>query len=132
MRHHSPPRILIVDDEPALRQLLVRALESEGYEVVAVNDGQAGYDAARTAGRPYDLVITNNYMPHMSGTELIGHLTSLFPDLPILHLDDLSRPKALPDGAPTLYKPFRLEVLSESVKRLLQGDQGEQVSSVPR
>jgi CheY-like chemotaxis protein len=121
MPHAPRQRILIVDDEPALRQLIVRALESEGYEVVAVNDGQAGLDAARTAGRPYDLVITNNYMPHMGGAELIAQLTSLFPDLPILHLDDLSRSREPPSGAPTLYKPFRLEVLSESVRKLLNG-----------
>ena len=121
MRHDGPQRILIVDDEPALRQLIVRALESDGYEVVAVNDGKAGLDAAKSAGRPYDLVITNNYMPHMGGAELISHLTSLFPELPILHLDDLSRQKAPPTGTPTLYKPFRLDALSESVRKLLNG-----------
>jgi CheY-like chemotaxis protein len=113
-------RILVVDDEPAVRHLLVRLLQEEGYEVVAVNDGEAGLTAARTARNPYDLVITNNCMPRMSGAELVAHLQALYPGLPILHLDDLSRPQAGEVSVPTLFKPFSLDALSETVRRLLQ------------
>jgi CheY-like chemotaxis protein len=113
------PHILVVDDEPALRRLLVRAMESDGYEVVAVNDGAAGLEAARTADPPYDLVITNNCMPHMNGAELVAHLQSLFPGLPILHLDDLTRPSAEEVTAPTMTKPFSLDRLSDAVRKLL-------------
>ena len=75
----QPPRILVVDDKPAVRELILRALQGAGYEVVAVRDGEAGLDAAKSAGRPYDLVLTNSYMPTMSGEQLIGHLRQLFP-----------------------------------------------------
>jgi two-component system response regulator MprA len=112
-------RILVVDDEPAVRQLLVRALQGDGYEVVAVNDGEAGLTAAKTAGKPYDLVITNNCMPRMSGAELVAHLQALYPGLPILRLDDLSRPQAGEVTLPTLFKPFSLDALAEAVRRLL-------------
>ena len=112
-----PPRILVVDDEPAVRDLIVRALQEAGYEVVAVRDGEAGLHAAKFAGLPYDLVLTNSYMPTMSGEQLIGHLRQLFfPRLPILHLDDLSQPIGPnAEKVPTLYKPFSITVLLEAV-----------------
>jgi CheY-like chemotaxis protein len=111
-----PPRILVVDDEPAVRELIVRALQEAGYEVVAVKDGEAGLEAAKSAGVPYDLVLTNSYMPTMTGEQLIGHLRQLFPRLPILHLDDLSHPIG-PNAemVPTLYKPFSITALLEAV-----------------
>jgi DNA-binding response OmpR family regulator len=115
-------RILLVDDEPSVRGVLARALREAGYDVVAVTDGQAGLDAARIAAEPYSLVITNSYMPHLTGEQLIAQLRQLFPTLPILHLDDLSReqnPQALP--VPTLYKPFSIESLLSEVRRLLGG-----------
>ena len=52
------PRVLVVDDEPAIRDLLVRALGMAGYDVVAVGWG-SGLIAARNAELPYDLVVTN-------------------------------------------------------------------------
>jgi CheY-like chemotaxis protein len=121
MRSDGPPRILVVDDEPAVRHLLVRLLDTEGYEVVAVNDGAAGLAAAKTAGKPYDLVITNNCMPRMSGAELVAHLQRLYPGLPILHLDDLSRPQHTGEiSIPTLFKPFSLDALLDAVRSLLE------------
>jgi CheY-like chemotaxis protein len=111
-----PPRILVVDDEPAVRALIVRALEEQGYEVVAVQDGLAGLDAAKAAGVSYDLVITNSYVPSMTGEQLIGYLRELFPDLPILHLDHLSHPIGpYAELVPTVYKPFTLQGLLETV-----------------
>jgi len=116
-------RILVVDDEPALRELMTRALSQEGYEVVAVNDGEVGLTATKTAEKPYDLVITNTCLPHLSGEQLIAHLRELYPDLPILHLEDLTRPKAGEIVVPTLFSPFTLEALSETVRKLL-GERG--------
>src|SRR4051794_24612005 len=57
-------RILVVDDEPSIRHMLERVLGAEGYEVVAMEDGAAGLTAASTAKGSFDLVITNNHMPH--------------------------------------------------------------------
>jgi DNA-binding response OmpR family regulator len=110
----------VVDDEAGVRNLIVRALQDEGHEVVAVTDGQAGLNAATSANLTYDLVVTNSYMPHLSGEQLIGELRSLFPGLPILHLDDLSRHQG-PNASqvPTLFKPFRLNALLEHVQSLL-------------
>ena len=115
------PASLVVDDEPAIRDLLVRALGMAGYDVVAVADGEAGLVAARNAELPYDLVVTNSYMPSLSGEELIGQLRNLYPGLPILHLQNLAHPIG-PNASsvPTLYQPFSIDALLEAAARCLE------------
>jgi CheY-like chemotaxis protein len=115
-------RILVVDDEPMVRALIARALTDEGYEVVAVANGRAALDAARGAEVSFDLIITNNYMPGLTGAELIARVRQDFPDLPILHVDDIARRgrvEHLPEDIPTIYKPFSIASLRDAVRRLL-------------
>src|SRR4051812_35467908 len=119
-----PQRILVVDDEPMVRALIARALSDEGYEVVAVANGRAALDAARGAEAAFDLIITNNYMPGLSGAELIDRVREDFPSLPILHVDDVTRRgliPPLPSDIPTIYKPFSIGALREAVRGLLEG-----------
>ena len=116
------PRILVVDDEPMVRALIARVLSDAGYEVVAVSNGQAALDAARSAEVGFNLVVTNNYMPGLNGAELIERVRLDFPSLPILHIDDISRKRidtGLPENVPTVYKPFSSAALQEAVQRLL-------------
>ncbi len=123
------PRVLVVDDEPAIRELLIRVLGGVGYEVVAVRDGEAGLVAAKGAEPPYDLVVTNSYMPGLSGEQLIGHLRQLYPELPILHLEDLAHPIGPnAQSVPTLYKPFSIDALLEAVALALS-PQGQRSAS---
>jgi DNA-binding response OmpR family regulator len=90
------------------------------YDVVALTDGQTGLDAAGTADAPYDLIITNSYLPHLTGEQLIEQLRRLFPGLPILHLDGLSHPTpSSAEGTPAPYRPFCLDDLLAAVSRLL-------------
>jgi DNA-binding response OmpR family regulator len=116
-----PARILVLDDEPAIRALVARALAEEGHEVVTVADGLLGLSAA--AAGDFDLVVTNNCMPRMSGAEVIERLHRVFPTLPVLHLDDLSHPSGdeFHDGVQTLYKPFSVSALQDAVRKLLMG-----------
>jgi CheY-like chemotaxis protein len=116
-------RILVVDDEPMVRALIVRALTDEGYEVVAVANGIAALDAARGAEAAFDLIVTNNYMPGLTGPELVARVRQDFPSLPILHIDDLVRRKRLrqlPTDVPTIYKPFSIATLTAAVRKLLR------------
>jgi DNA-binding response OmpR family regulator len=99
-----PPRVLVVDDEPAVCDLIVRALEEAGYGVIAVRNGKEGLEAAEPEG--FDLVIANDYTPNLSADQLLLHLRRLFPDSPILHLDDL--------------KPFSLNALLGAVAGSLE------------
>ncbi|HZN97932.1 MAG TPA: response regulator [Gemmatimonadales bacterium] len=117
-----PARILVVDDEPMVRALIARALTDAGYEVIAVANGRAALDAARGAEVGFDLIVTNSYMPGLSGVELVSRIRQDFPELPILHVDDIgrrSRIGQLPSEIPTLYKPFAIATLRDAVRRLL-------------
>ena len=118
-------RILVVDDEPMVRALIVRALTDEGYEVIAVANGRAALDAARGADTGFDLIVTNSYMPGLTGPELVARVRQDFPDLPILHIDDLVRRERLghlPSDIPTIYKPFSIATLTGAVRKLLARD----------
>jgi two-component system cell cycle response regulator CpdR len=120
-----PARILVVDDEPMVRALIARALTDEGYEVVAVANGRAALDAARGAEVGFDLIITNNYMPGLTGPDLVARVRQDFPDLPILHVDDISRAGRVGTSAydiPTIYKPFSIAALRDAVRKLLTRD----------
>ena len=120
-------RILVVDDEPMVRALIARVLTDEGYEVVAVANGRAALDAARGAKAGFDLIITNNYMPGLSGAELVARVRKDFPDLPILHVDDITRRgriPALPSDIPSIYKPFSVAALKDAVLGLLRQGRG--------
>jgi DNA-binding response OmpR family regulator len=114
-------RILVVDDEKAVRGLIERVLSDAGYEVVGLASGLAGLEAALTADRPYHLLVTNNNMPGMSGSDLVARVRSAHPELPILHLDDQSdeAPRQLPPDVPSLTKPFSIEKLLGCVRQLL-------------
>ncbi|MCA1989380.1 MAG: response regulator [Desulfarculus sp.] len=73
-------RILVVDDEPAVRQILREALTGAGYQVEDAADGQEAlelYQARSQAGRPFDLVVLDLSMPVMDGLECLRRLTEL-------------------------------------------------------
>ena len=115
-------RILVVDDEPMVRALIARALTDAGYEVVAVANGRAALDAARGAEVGFDLIVTNSYMPGLTGPELVARVRQDFPELPVLHVDDIARRGRvghLPTDVPTIYKPFSVATLKDMVGKLL-------------
>lgn len=108
--------ILVVDDDPAIRDALTLLLEDEGYAVNVVPDGLAALQTI-TRNLP-DLVITDLHMPGLDGAELIAQLQSERPDLPILVISAGIRVSP-PDGVPFVAKPFDAERLLTTVARLL-------------
>jgi PAS domain S-box-containing protein len=81
----SPPRVLVVEDNPLTRKMLRLTLEAEGYAVVEAGDGRAAL-AAAAAERPA-LVLQDLVLPDMNGFELVRQLRSLVgPSVPILAL----------------------------------------------
>lgn len=115
------PKILVVDDEPAVRRLLVRMLRSAGYEVDEAEDGLVGWNLA--LAQRYDLVVTDSHMPRMSGPDLIARLRNIYPTLRIIQVSgsspDVPKGYQLPPDIPTLFKPFQLEQLIDEVRRIL-------------
>ena len=114
-------RILVVDDEPVVRLMLVRALSEAGYDVDSMPDGSVAWDAAREADPPYSLVVTDNAMLHMHGGQLARRLRSAFPDLPILRMSGSgAQADRFPEGVPIIYKPFGVTALLRQVRSMLE------------
>jgi CheY-like chemotaxis protein len=76
------PKLLIVDDEPGLREMLLFGLEKRGYEVTTAGDGQEALQRARE--HSFDLVVCDIMMPGKNGVEVLQSLKELQPDLEII------------------------------------------------
>jgi two-component system cell cycle sensor histidine kinase/response regulator CckA len=104
--------ILVVDDEVSLRQMLVRQLRSEGYNVVEAGYGLEALAVARSSAEPIDLVLSDIVMPGMIGTELAQRLLAEHPGIRVVlmsaHTLDpvVSDPNGRPENVPVLAKPF--------------------------
>ena len=75
-------RILVIDDEPEIRELIKAKLERGGYEVELASDGVEGVKAFHA--KPADLLITDIVMPEKEGIEVIQELVSEYPNLKII------------------------------------------------
>jgi two-component system response regulator MprA len=116
-------RVLVADDDRAIRASLVRALELEGYMVVAVADGAAALDAART--EPPDVLVLDVMMPGVDGLTVCRVLRSERDHTPILMLtartETSDRVAGLDAGADDyLPKPFELDELLARLRALLR------------
>ena len=116
-------RILVVDDDRAVRESLRRSLQFNGYQVELASDGQQALDAVRSA-RP-DAIVLDVMMPRLDGLEVCRRLRGTGDDLPILVLTarDLvsDRVAGLDAGADDyLPKPFALEELLARLRALLR------------
>lgn len=123
MSETARPVILVVDDDPAVRELLKLQLVGEGYEVRLADDAiVAGRSLMQT---PPDLMLVDIAMPYLDGVDFVTALKAdtTLPAVPIVfmtgHADVMSRARAL--GAPCLRKPFSADQLLEVVRRELQG-----------
>lgn len=116
-------RILIVDDDRQMCQLLVDVLAEEGYDVEAVHDGRSALEKFRAAG--CDLMITDLMMPRMRGTELVKEVKAIDPDALILLITAFgsieSAVEAMKAGAfHYVTKPFRTDEMILHVSRAFQ------------
>lgn len=114
-------RILLVEDEDAVRQLVTRVLEKHGYTVNAFSEGRAAIDYFKERPLDADLLLTDVVMPHMSGKVLADEITTLRPALPTVFMsgypDDLIAQKGALDPRQSLVrKPFRAVELLEAVR----------------
>ncbi len=124
-------RILVVDDNADLREVLRRALERAGHEVVLAIDGARGALAWRESGA--DLALVDIHMPDMDGIELLVQLRVLAPTMPVVMMSggdqtqrlDLLQDTTLLGAAGVLAKPFTLDELFGVVARVLARGQAD-------
>ncbi len=119
-------RILVIDDEASIRDLITDILEEEGHEVLAAEDGRQGLSLFRQ--EPFELVITDMVMPEQSGINTIMELVRDYPEVKIIAISGggaieperyLSIAKII--GAESiLYKPFTADELLDVIGDILQ------------
>ncbi len=114
-------RILIVDDEPSVRDVMATVLIDAGYSVQTAADGHIALEIIDDA--PPDLIITDVMMPNLDGWALLDHARERNPTLPVILMSAGDwirgrRTTPIPDHAVFLAKPFAIEELLALVVRL--------------
>ena len=120
---NPPQRILIVDDDRNTRELNAMVLTQAGYDVDTARDGAAGFDALQTG--LYDLVITDNFMPKVTGIEMLKKLRANQMSLPVIMatgaiptMEFARNPWLQPDA--TLLRPYTVEEMLKTVAVVLR------------
>ena len=116
-------RILVVEDDPAIRRVNTEVLIYSGYQVDTAEDGEAAWDALQLIN--YDLLVTDNDMPRVTGVELLQKILAANLTLPIIMATGI-----LPDEEFTRYpwlqpnitllKPYTFDELLDAVKEVLR------------
>ena len=121
----SAKRVLVVDDDPEMRDAVARILSDAGYAVEQAADGDAAIEAQRE--RPADVLITDVFMPSRDGLETIQFFHARYPQVPIIamtggsptgKIDEYLRVAKVAGAHATLRKPFAAQALLDSVSAL--------------
>ncbi len=127
--HHLPrghERILVVDDEPVLVKMVGRLLSNLGYEVVTRTGGMEALEILRqrSDAKPFDLVITDMTMPHLTGENLVRELSNSGVAVPVILMTGFSE-KIDVEKAKTLgiegflMKPIVSKDIAETIRKVL-------------
>jgi CheY-like chemotaxis protein len=121
-------RILCIDDEPLLREMLEQLLENSGHIAALADSGQAGIEMFRNArqlGEPFDVVITDLGMPYLDGRQVAQTIKRESPDMPVIMLTGWGTMMKDDGDTPTqvdavLSKPPKINELFETIARVLE------------
>lgn len=119
------PTLLVVDDDPEVREIVSELLESEGMRVLQAGSGEEAILVATRLDGRVDLVITDVRMPGMNGVALARYLNREWPAIRILYMsgyaaDVLEREGSFEPHLPLLAKPFTVTQLMDRVRELLE------------
>jgi len=115
-------RILVVEDEEAVRRMTARILREAGYEVEATEGGPtalASAQALKEAGECFDLLLTDVVMPNMNGKELSERMRRIFPDIRVVMMSGYSKGVLGDEDMSILEKPFNEKQLLIKVREEL-------------
>jgi CheY-like chemotaxis protein len=121
--HSMPLRILLVDDDQAVRMLMVEMLSDLGHQAVAVEGGAAALAQLSTAAT-FDLLLVDFAMPGMNGAEVASEALRLRPRLPVLFVTGYADADVLKSwiqlGYRTLNKPFGTADLDRAIRQTIR------------
>jgi DNA-binding response OmpR family regulator len=120
--------VLVVDDEPMIREFLVKMLQLDGHKVLTAEDGREALAIASAPdGDDIDLLITDLGMSGMSGTTLATEMRAIRPDIKTLFVsgetaaDISAMVVAFPESA-WLRKPFHFRAIGETIQSLFESE----------
>jgi CheY-like chemotaxis protein len=121
----SRGRILVVEDEDAVRAVVMRTLQSEGYEVLGAREGGEALRELEEVGGAVNLVVTDIVMPGMGGRQLVAELSRKYRRIPIVWMSGHARESELQRGElsrdePFLQKPVTADMLLETVAQVIE------------
>ena len=121
---HGGERILVVEDESALREVIRRILARNGYDVLTAPDGPEALKVADHTGKPIDLLLTDVIMPHMLGKELATAVQQARPGIRVLYMSGYAQPVlasqgTLDPGVTLVEKPFSESDLLHRIRQVL-------------
>lgn len=116
-------RILVAEDDEAVREFIERALTHRGHEVTATNDGIGALEAL--AREPFDLLLTDIVMPELDGIALALKVSKDYPDIPILLMSGFAAERQRAHNLEVLIhrvisKPFTLEEICTATEEVLE------------
>jgi len=117
-------RILVVDDEPLLVRINTRYLEGYGYDVTGVTDSREALEKVRAEPKRFDLIVTDQTMPGLTGSELAKAVLEVAPDMPIILCTGHSSVTSAEDASGMgikryVYKPVEGDALIRAVRTVL-------------
>lgn len=132
-RWQGTETVLVVENEPPVRDLILDVLRLHGYTVLAAEDGEAAFRVAANHPGRIDLAIVDVVMPGMTGQVVARRLAAERPGVKILYVsgytDEEVRGLGLPPGSANfLQKPFTIEALTAKVRDVLAPPAGGAVS----
>jgi two-component system cell cycle response regulator CpdR len=116
--------ILLADDDEATRDLVKRALETEGHSVEITQDGSEALERLTSAPAAFNVLVSDVHMPGIDGVELAGRAIAAAPGLKLLLMsgfaEELDRAQALKSpNLSVITKPFTLDQIRAAVRTLL-------------
>jgi CheY-like chemotaxis protein len=134
-RRTDRPIVLFVDDDPRVLAAIRRCLRREGYDVLTAESAREALE--RLADGAADLVIADQRMPGMSGTDLLSEIRERFPLTPCAlltadHALTIIRDGGRAGASAVLFKPWKDQSLRKTVRRLLGWPAGEDPSAPER
>jgi nitrogen-specific signal transduction histidine kinase/CheY-like chemotaxis protein len=113
--------VLVVEDEDAVRELLRKVLDEQGYTVLEARHGRDALQVAQRYHQPIHLLVTDVVMPEMGGRELVEALAPLYPGIHVLYISGYTNDEVLRRGVSDvelLHKPFSADDLLRKVREL--------------
>ena len=122
--------VLLVEDDQDVRDLAIRALQRQGYKVLAASDGQAAHELLKEHDGQINLLLTDVIMPGLNGKELAEQISRWRPGLAVLYISGytdniIAQHGVLEQGVHFLQKPFSIKELTSKVREVLNASNSE-------